>query len=108
MIKYKKGSIIIEYIFYLIIFSAILTYIIWGFIIGFESILALNGTKGAIKWIKKHHNPNTFRYMLIIFLPMLHLVYILLELIPFLIGIENSLKSLDLDKIYKNIYFNQK
>ncbi|WP_187647821.1 hypothetical protein [Nitrosophilus labii] len=94
----------LEYIYYLFIFGTILTYIVWGFIISFESILALNGTKSAIKWIKEHHKPKTFKYLLIIFLPMLHLGYIFFELIPFLMGMEEELKNFDLEQIYKNIY----
>ncbi|WP_281951976.1 hypothetical protein [Nitrosophilus kaiyonis] len=94
-----------EYIFYLIIFSAILTYIVWGFIISFESMLALNDTKSAIDWIKKHHKPNTYKTLLIIFLPMLHLGYIFLELIPYFLGINKKLRSFDLEKLYKKIFY---
>jgi len=94
----------VEYILYLIIFGAILTYLVWGFIISFESMLALNNTKSAIKWIRDHHNPKTFKKLLIIFLPMLHIGYVFLEVIPYLIGYNEKLKSFDLENIYKKIF----
>jgi len=93
-----------EYIFYVTIFGAILTYIVWGFIISFESMLALNDTQSAIDWIKKHHKPNSFKTLLIIFLPMLHIGYIFLEVIPYLLGINKKLTPFDLEKIYKKIF----
>ena len=97
-----------ETVLYFILFAAILTYIVWGFIISFESMLALNDTKSAIDWIKKHHKPKRFKIMLIIFLPMLHLGYIFLELIPYLLGINKKLKSFDLENIYRKIFKNEK
>ncbi len=105
----RKGSFMndMEFIYYLIIFGAILTYIVWGFVISFESLLALNGTQSAIEWIKRHHKPETFKILLIIFLPMLHLGYLFFELIPYLTGINEEPKSFDLDRIYKNIFFDR-
>ncbi len=95
-----------EFIYYFLIYGAILTYIAWGIIIGIESILALNGSKFAIKWIKSRHKAKNFEYMLIIFLPIIFLCYILLEIIPFLLKIENRVIRFDLTKIYNNIYIN--
>lgn len=96
-----------EFAYYFFIYSAILTYLAWGLIIGFEAILALSSSKFAINWIKAHHRPKTFQYMLIIFLPMLYFCYIFLEIIPFLLKIDDKLAKFDLEKIYKNIYITQ-
>ena len=97
----------VEFLFYLTIFAAILTYIVWGFIISFESMLALNDTKSAIEWIREHHKPKTFKILLIIFLPMLHIGYIFLEVIPYIIGYNDKIKSFDLEYIYKKIFAKQ-
>jgi hypothetical protein len=94
----------VEYFLCLIVFGAILTYLVWGFIITFESMLALNDTKSAIKWIRDNHKPKTFKRMLIIFLPMLHIGYVFLEVIPYLMGNNEKLKSFDLENIYKKIF----
>lgn len=93
-----------EFLYYVFLYGAILTYLAWGFIIGFESILALNYSRFAINWIKNHHSPKTFQYMLIIFLPMLYLCYFLFDIIPFLLKIDNELIKFDLERIYNNIY----
>ena len=97
----------LEFIFYLAILGAILTYIVWGFIISFETMLALNDTKSAIEWIKKHHTPKTFKKLLIIFLSMLHIGYIFLEIIPYFLGFNEKLKNFDIDKVYKKIFKNR-
>ncbi|BCD59552.1 MULTISPECIES: hypothetical protein [unclassified Nitratiruptor] len=94
----------LEFFFYLFVYGAILTYLILGFIISFESMLALYGVKSAIRWIREWHSPQTYKTMLIIFLPMLQLAYLFLEIIPHLIGLNKQIKSFDLDRIYISVF----
>ncbi|SMC08978.1 hypothetical protein [Nitratiruptor tergarcus] len=94
----------LEFFFYLFVYSFILTYLVLGFIISFEAMLALYNVKSAIEWIREWHKPSTFKTMLIIFLPMLHLAYFFLELLPYLLGINKDIRPFDLDRIF-NIVF---
>ena len=94
----------LEFFFYLFVYGAILTYLVLGFIISFESMLALYGVKSAIRWIREWHSPATYKTMLIIFLPMLQLAYLFLEIIPHLIGLNKHMCSFDLDKIYFSVF----
>ena len=94
----------LEFFFYLFAYASILTYLVLGFIISFEAILALYGVKSAVEWIREWHKPSTFKTMLIIFLPMLHLAYLFLEWIPHLLGYNKHIRPFDLDKIFHIVY----
>jgi len=94
----------LEFFFYLFVYAAILTYIVLGFIVSFESMLALYGVRSAIRWIREWHSPSGYKTMLIIFLPMLQLAYLFLELIPYYLGINGEKRSFDLDKIFYEVF----
>jgi len=93
---------LVSFLGYLIFYGAIVTYIVLGFIVAFEAMLALNGVPGAIEWIRMHHSPRTFWRMLLLFLPILHLLYLLFEVIPNLFGEPRS--PFDLERIYSNVF----
>ncbi|MRI59330.1 MAG: hypothetical protein C6H99_07485 [Epsilonproteobacteria bacterium] len=93
-----------EFFFYLFVFGAILTYLVLGFIISFEAMLAMYGVKSAVEWIRQWHTPQTFKTMLIIFLPMLQLAYLFLELIPYYLGANERLLPFDLDHIFSIVF----
>ncbi len=93
-----------EFFFYLFVYGAILTYLVLGFIISFEAMLALYGVQSAVEWIREWHKPQTFKTMLIIFLPMLQLAYLFLELIPHHFGLNDHLRPFDLDRIYHIVF----
>ena len=94
----------LEFFFYLFVYASILTYLILGFIISFEAMLALYGVKSAIEWVREWHRPSTFKTMLIIFLPMLQLAYFFLEWLPHIFGYNDQIQPFDLDKIYYTIF----
>ena len=94
----------LEFFFYLFVYAAILTYLVLGFIISFEAMLALYGVKSAIEWVREWHKPSTFKTMLIIFLPMLQLAYFFLEWLPYIFGYNEQIQPFDLDKIYYTIF----
>ena len=91
----------------LIFYGTLLTYIVCGFIFSFESLLAMNGAKSACQWIKKWYSPEVFAMELVIFMPMLHITYVFLEVIPYIFGINDELESFDTDTLLKNIYENK-
>jgi len=95
---------VFEFTFYLVVYASILTYLVLGFIISFEAMLALYGVESAVEWIREWHTPSTFKTMLIIFLPMLQLAYLFLELLPHLVGLNKNIRSFDLDRIFHIVF----
>ena len=93
-----------EFFFYLFVYASILTYLVLGFIISFESMLALYEVKSALRWIREWHRPSTYKTMLIIFLPMLQLAYFFLEILPYYLGLHKELRPFDLDRIFYNVF----
>jgi len=65
-----------------IAYAFVLTYLILGFIVSFETTAAMSGGKFALKWIKEHFSYEEFYYSVIVFFPMLLLVYFFLEYLP--------------------------
>ncbi len=94
----------LEFFFYLFVYAFILTYLVLGFIISFEAMLALYGVESAVEWIREWHKPATFKTMLIIFLPMLQLAYFFLEWLPHLVGLNKHIRPFDLDRIYHIVF----
>jgi len=94
----------LEFFFYLIVYASILTYLVLGFIISFESMLALYEVKSALRWIREWHRPSTYKTMLIIFLPMLQLAYFFLEILPYYLRLHKELRPFDLDRIFYNVF----
>ncbi len=93
-----------EFFFYLFVYASILTYLVLGFIIAFESLLAMYGVKSALRWIREWHSPSGYKTMLIIFLPMIQLGYLFLEVLPHILGFNGELKRFDLDRIYHKVF----
>ncbi len=89
-----------DFIFYLVVYSSILTYLVLGFIVSFEAMLILNQTPSAIEWVRKWHRASSFKTMLVLFLPMLQLSYLFLEIIPYFLGLSSHKEPFDLDKIF--------
>ncbi len=94
----------LEFFFYLFVYGSILTYLVLGFIISFEAMLALYGVKSAVEWIREWHSPSGFKTMLIIFLPMLQLAYLFLELLPYFVGLNENIRPFDLDRIFHIVF----
>jgi len=94
----------LEFFFYLILYGSILTYLILGFIIAFESMLALHGIPTALRWIREWHTPSGYKRMLILFFPMLQLAYLFLERIPALFGLNKERRPFDPDRIWHEVF----
>lgn len=68
--------------FWYISFALLLTYLVWGFIIAFEVVLAMGGSKWATEWLRTHHSYRQLYAEVLLFYPMILLGYLFLELIP--------------------------
>ena len=68
--------------FHHIILAIFLTYLVMGFIISFEVTAAMGDNDFAYTWLRKHFSYEEFYYSVIIFYPMIRLVYLFLEYIP--------------------------
>jgi hypothetical protein len=90
----------LEFFGYLFVYGAILTYLVLGFIVSFESILVLYEVPAAVRWIREWHSPAGYRRMLMLFFPMLQLAYLFLELIPHLLGLSDERRPFDPDRIW--------
>ncbi|WP_345993458.1 hypothetical protein [Sulfurimonas sp. HSL-1716] len=94
----------LEFSFWYLFLGSILTYLVWGFIVAFEVVLGMGGSKIALSWIKKHHTYKLLYKEVAAFYPMILVVYLFLELIPHYIFKEEPLIKFDLDKLFEDLY----
>jgi len=69
-----------------------ITYFMWGSIFAMELLLFYNGSQSAKEWFIARYNYKTFRIEYYAFYPMMFLLYILLEFIPYLFSKERLVK----------------
>lgn len=93
-----------EFIFKVVLLFAFLTYIVWGFIFGIHSMLVLSGSKTAKKWAKFWYSKKGYVYECYIFFPMIYFVFVLVEFLPYIVGLNSDFKGFDFEKI-KDISF---
>jgi hypothetical protein len=78
------------------IFSALLltvmTYFLWGSIFAMEVLLFYNGSESAKAWFVSRYDFKTFKMEYFAFYPMMGMLYILLEFIPYLFSKEKLVK----------------
>lgn len=82
----------------------ILTYLIIGFVIAFESILCMNGSEIAIKWVRKRYKLKGFMMSTYIFFPILLFTYLLLEVIPYCSGMTKILVKFDISTMLYRVF----
>ena len=93
----------LQFAFWYLFIGGILTYLAWGFVVAFEVLLAMNGSKWAIEWIRKRYRYEVLYREVMIFYPMIWLGYFFLETVPhYLFGVEK--KELDLDTLFKELF----
>jgi hypothetical protein len=86
------------------IYASILTYLVVGFIVAFEAVLAMSGSEFAIKWIRRLYNLRGFMISVYIFYPMLWLVYFFLEILPYYLGGTKQLTKFDIPMMLYRIF----
>ena len=94
--------------FYLKVISIVIviTYLCWGFAFALQSLLILRGTKNAIKWAKNWYSPKVFFYELIIFSPIIYIFYLLFELFPSILLLDDNIVKFDINKIFDIVFKN--
>ncbi len=80
----------LEFWEYFFLIGSILTYICWGFVFAVQALLLLHGRPEAVEWLRGRYTLKSFRREMTAFMPMIYLFYILLEIIPGLIGLEDA------------------
>lgn len=63
-------------------YAFILTYLIIGLVVSFETTAAMSGGKFAVKWIREHFSYYEYYYAVIVFYPLLWISYFFLEVVP--------------------------
>ena len=74
--------------FVYIAYAFVLTYLVIGLIVSFETTAAMSGGKFAVKWIKEHFTYKEFYLSTIVFYPMILISYFFLEYLPSFISHE--------------------
>ena len=82
----------------------LLTYIVIGTVIAFESILCMSGSKFAIEWVRKRYKLKGFMMSTYIFFPMLLLAYLFLEFIPYFFGMTKKLVKFDISMMLYRVF----
>ena len=70
----------------------VVTYFLWGSIFAMEVLLFYNGSQSAKEWFVSRYDFKTFKIEYFAFYPMMGMLYILLEFIPYLFSKEKLLK----------------
>ncbi len=88
----------------LIFYIIILSYLVWGFVVAFEIILAMGGSKVALKWIREHYSYRLLYAEVVLFYPMILLGYLFLELIPHYIFGQKPLTRFNMQKLFERLF----
>ncbi len=70
----------------------VVTYFLWGSIFAMEVLLFYNGSESAKEWFVSRYDFKTFKMEYFAFYPLMGMLYILLEFIPYLFSKERLVK----------------
>jgi membrane-associated HD superfamily phosphohydrolase len=70
----------------------VMTYFLWGSIFAMEVLLFYNGSESAKEWFVSRYNFKTFKMEYFAFYPLMGMLYILLEFLPYIFSKEKLLK----------------
>lgn len=70
----------------------VMTYFLWGSIFAMEVLLFYNGSESAKEWFISRYDFKTFKMEYFAFYPMMGMLYILLEFLPYIFSKEKLLK----------------
>ena len=93
-----------DFWFYIIAYAGGLTYLVWGFVLSFEVILAMGGTQWALRWIRSRYSYKVFYIEVMLFYPMILLAYLFLELIPHYLFHIKKLTRFDLESLFERLF----
>ncbi len=93
-----------EFWLWIIGYAVGMTYLVWGFVVSFQIVLAMSGAKWALRWIKSRYRYKTLYIEVLVFYPMILLGYLFLELLPHYIFGVKRLTSFDMDTLFKRLF----
>ncbi len=94
----------LQFSFWYLFLGSILTYLVWGFVVAFEVILAMSGSESARRWILDRYAYKSLAREVKIFYPMVLLGYLFLEIVPYyLFGVQNMV-VFDLEKLFDTLF----
>lgn len=70
----------------------VMTYFLWGSIFAMELLLFYNGSESAKEWFVSRYDFKTFKMEYFAFYPLMGMLYILLEFIPYIFSKEKLVK----------------
>ena len=94
----------LEFWLWFIILGAILTYIVLGILFAFEGILAMSGSRFAIRWIRKQFSLKGFLFAVQICYPFFLVMYFFMELLPYYLKLDDDLTKFDISRMILNIF----
>ena len=94
----------LEFWLWFIILGSILTYIVLGVLFAFEGILAMGGSKFAIKWIRKKFTLKGFMFAVQLCYPFFLILYFFMELLPYYLKMDDELTKFDISTMILNIF----
>lgn len=94
----------LEFLYLFILLASSLTYVVWGFVIAFEIILAMSGAQWALEWLKATHTYKALYSEVLLFYPMIVLGYLFLELIPYYLFRTRDLVKFDMQGVFDRLY----
>ncbi len=65
-----------------------MTYLMWGFVFGIETLLVGHRVKSAIEWFRGRYTFESFYIEYRVFYPMIMIVYFFVELLPGYLGLD--------------------
>ncbi len=89
---------------YFWIYAGILTYLTWGFVVAFESVLVMAGSEFAKSWVKKRYTLKFFMFEIYLFFPLVFALYLVLEVLPALFTGHKPIKF-DVAKAIYDVFY---
>ncbi len=89
---------------YFFTYTFVLTYICWGFVVAFETTLAMGGNQFAIRWIRKRSSLSFYMIEVYAFYPLIFITYAMLEWLPFHIGFSKNITKFDISQAIYNTF----
>lgn len=96
----------IQFSFWYLFLGSVLTYLVWGFVVAFEVVLAMSGSDWAVKWIRKRYTYRQLYREVKIFYPMILVGYFFLEIIPYYLFGVPDIVMFDLKKLFDSLFDN--
>ncbi len=97
----------LQFSFWYLFLGSILTYLVWGFVVAFEVVLAMSGSEWARKWILKRYTYKSLSREVKVFYPMILMGYLFLEIVPYYLFGVKDMVVFDLQKLFDQLFEGQ-